>query len=60
MSTNSEIPDQLWSCINHILGSRADPPAKHNWQNSLCGVSSGYFKDNIALVQSSFSLHMLK
>ena len=60
VSSNSENSHQLWSCINKILHRRAAPSLpKHNSLCSLCDLFSGYFKDKITRIQSSFPVHML-
>ena len=60
VSSNSENSRQLWSCINKILHRRAAPSLpKHNSLCSLCDLFSGYFKDKITRIQSSFPVHML-
>ena len=59
MSNDSEIPHQIWSCVNNVLRRRAAPPSKHTSLSYLYGVSSGYFSDNITLIQYSFPVQML-
>ena len=54
VSTNSATPKQLWECINKILHRRPAPslPIK-----SLCNSFSSHFKEEISVIQSTFTGH---
>ena len=60
VSSNFEHPHQLLNCINKGFRRPAAPSLpKQNSLSYLCNVFSGYFKDSITLIQSSFPVHVL-